>query len=92
MAHLEGRRVVHLHELFGDRVGDLAAAVAGVHAPQAGDANEDFATVLGPVEHPLRSRQQARIGFELAVRRKRHPKCVEFRIYRGGGELGIHGF
>ena len=42
MAHLEGRRVVELARLVGDRLDDLRPAVAGIDAPQAGGAVEDL--------------------------------------------------
>ena len=47
MAHLEGRRVVELAHLLGDRLDDLRPAVAGIDAPEAGGAVEDLAPVGG---------------------------------------------
>ena len=77
VAHLERRRVVHDFELPRDRLGDLAAAVTGVHAPQARGAVEDLPAVRRLVVHARRARQHARLGLELAVRRERHPVGVE---------------
>jgi hypothetical protein len=62
------------------------ATMTGVHAPQARDAIEHFAAVLGPVVHALGASQQPRIGLELSVRRERHPKCVEISGRRERGE------
>jgi hypothetical protein len=85
MAHLKGGREFHGAELLGHRLGDLAPAVAGVHAPQARDAIEHLAAVGGPVVHALGARQQPRISLELAVGRERHPEGVEIAGERAGG-------
>ncbi len=77
MAHLEGRRVVHLLELLGDRRLDLLAAVAGIHAPQAGRAVDDLAAFRRPVVDALGLRKHARVGLELPVRGERHEEGVE---------------
>ena len=69
VAHLERRREVHLGRLLGDRLDDLRPAVAGVDAPQAGDAVEDLAAVRRPVVHASRlaSRRGALLNWRLAV-------------------------
>ena len=80
VAHLERRGVVELDHRGRDRVGDLAAAVAGVDAPQAGGAVEHLAAVGREVMHALGAGEQARRGLELAVGRERHPP---------GGQIGV---
>ena len=99
MAHLERRRELHGAQLAPHRVGDLAPAVTGVHAPQPRDPIEHLATVRGPVMHPFGPRQQPRIRLELPIGGERHPECIE-RVARRGGRcvvrwdgagLGIHG-
>ena len=90
MAHLEGRRVVHLVELLGDRRLDLLAAVAGIDAPQAGRAVDDLAAFRRPVVHALGLGQHPRVLLELPVRRERHEEG--FEIVGGGlGGGGRHG-
>jgi hypothetical protein len=75
MAHLEGRRIVEFGGLVLDRLGDLRAAMAGVHAPQAGGAVHDLAAVGGGVMHILGAHEHARRLLELPVCRERHPEC-----------------
>ncbi len=77
MAHLEGGREVHDRGLLLDRLDDLAAAVPGVDAPQAGGAVQHLAVVVGVVEHALRAGEHARRGLERAVGREGHPEGVE---------------
>jgi hypothetical protein len=77
VAHLERRRVVHLRDLPAHRLGDLASAVARIHAPEPGDAVEDLAAFGRPVVHCGGLRQQARPRLELPVRRERHPEGFE---------------
>ena len=77
MAHLERRRVIERHQLALDRGGDLAAAVAGIDAPQAGRAVDHLAAVDGGVMHALGGGEQARLGLELPVGRERHPERFE---------------
>jgi hypothetical protein len=77
VAHLEGRRVVHLRDLPAHRLGDLLAAVARVHAPQARDAVEDLAPFRRPVVHPGGAREQPGLRLELAVGREGHPEGFE---------------
>ena len=77
MAHLERRRVVHARDLVADRLGDLLAAMAGVHAPEAGGAVQHLAPIMGGVMHVLRADEQARLAFELPVGGERHPEGFE---------------
>ena len=77
MADLEGRRVVELADLIGDRLDDLRPAVAGIDAPQAGGAVQHLAAVGGAVIHALRGDQHARRLLELPVGRERHPEGFE---------------
>ena len=95
MAHLEGRREIHLLQRARHGLADLLAAVAGIHAPQAGDAVEDLATIGRPVVHALGVGKDARLGLEMAVGRERHPVRFELLAGQGaGGEIfgtGVHG-
>ena len=76
MAHLERGREVELHQLLFDGSRDLAAAVAGVDAPEAGRAVDHLAAVDGGVVHALGGSEHARCGLELPVGRERHPERV----------------
>ncbi len=71
--HLERRGVIELGHRRRDRLGDFAAAVAGVDAPQAGGAIEHLAAFGGEIMHAFGAGEQARGGLELAVGRERHP-------------------
>ncbi|MNP17829.1 hypothetical protein D3C76_1102730 [compost metagenome] len=77
MAHLEGRGEVQLGDLPAHRLGDLAAAMAGVAAPEAGGAVEYLASVAAGEVHPFGAFQQARIGLELAVGGEGHPEVIK---------------
>ena len=77
MRHLKGGRIVECLELARDRLGDLAPAVPGVHAPQPGYGIEDLPAILRPVVHAARPREQSRARLELAVRREGKPECLE---------------
>ena len=87
MRHLERRREFHGAELLADSLGDFAATVAGIDAPQAGDGIEDLAPIGCPVVHAFGACEQTRLGLELAIRGERHPERFEV----GGGRLGRHG-
>src|SRR4051812_30727190 len=86
---LECRRVVHLKtgrviDGFGlllDRIDDRAATVAGVDGPQAGDAVENLAPIVGLVMHVLGRHQQTRRSLELPVCGEGNPQWIE--IQRG---------
>ena len=75
--HLKAGRVIHGLGLLFDRVHDRAAAVAGIDRPQAGNAVEHLAAVLGLVIHVLGGHQQAGCGFELAVGGEGDPQRIE---------------
>jgi hypothetical protein len=77
VAHLEGRCVVQLAGLLGNRLGDLRAAMAGVDAPQARRAIEDLAAIGGGVMHVLRADEHPRVLLELAVCGERHPESTQ---------------
>src|SRR3712207_6595762 len=77
MPHLERRGKIQRGELPPHRLGDLAAAVTGVHAPQACRAIEDLTVVIARVVHPFRPCEQAGRGFELTICREGHPVAVE---------------
>ena len=61
----------------GDRVGDFPAAVARIDAPQARNAIQYLAAIVGPVVHAFGACEQSRIVLELAVGGERHPEGVE---------------
>jgi len=85
MSHLERRRVVHDAGLFADGRGDRFAAMAGVHAPEAGGAVEDLSAVSGGIVHVFRGDEHARRALERAVRGKGHPQLFERRQRADGG-------
>jgi hypothetical protein len=85
MAHVEGRREVHLRNLLLHRGDDLRPAMAGVDAPETGLTVEDLASLGRPVMHAFGANQEPRRLLELPVRRVRHP---ERRLLQGGGEVG----
>ncbi len=88
VAHLEGRREVERRNLLRDRGDDFVAAVARIHAPEAGAAVQHFTSVRRAVIHALRRFQQARRGLELAVGGERHPE----RRHVVDDGAGSHGF
>ena len=77
VAHLERRREVALHQLTADGLRDLAAAMSGVHAPEARRSVQDLAPIGCGVAHAGGGAQQARRGLELPVARERHPEAVQ---------------
>jgi hypothetical protein len=77
MAHLKGRRIIEFGCLVLNRFGDLRAAVAGIHAPQACGAIQNLSAIGSGVIHVLGGHQHARRLLELPVGRKRHPKGGE---------------
>ena len=86
MAHLEGRRIIHLRHLVLHRLNDLVAPVPGVAAPKARRAVQHLTPVIGRVVHVLGADEQARIALELPVGCERHPEG--FHIVQA---LGIGG-
>jgi hypothetical protein len=86
MAHLEGRRVIHLLDLLGDRLGDLLAAVAGVAAPQARGAVEHLALVDGGVVHALGATN--RRGLDLNCRFAVNGIQKDSRLFGEGSNCG----
>jgi hypothetical protein len=79
VAHLKGRREIHLGGLCLHCRHNLVAAVAGVDAPQAGRAVENASSVVRQVIHPFCACQQARRALELTVRGKGHPERSHIR-------------
>ncbi len=77
MPVLEGRREIHLLDLTGDRLGDLAPAVAGIGAEQPRHRVEHLVAVMIRVIGALGAGEQAGIGLEMLVRRERHPLVFE---------------
>ena len=89
-AELERRRVVQRLGLFGDRRGNLGAAVAGIAAPHAGGGIDDLAAVDGDVMHILGAGEQPRRFLEGPVGGERHP--VRGKVVGdvdGGGEWAL---
>ena len=82
VAHLERGREVEGHQLTLDGRGDLAAAMAGVDAPQSGRAVDHLAPVDGGVMHALGGGEQPRRSLELPVGRERHPEGIELQGVR----------
>jgi hypothetical protein len=87
VAHLEGGRVVHRRRLPLDRLDDRLPAVPRVAAPQAREAVEDLAVVVGGVVHALGLHHHPRLRLEAAVRGERHPVGLEL----GGRESQLVG-
>ena len=76
MAHVERGREVEVRQLPLDGGGDLAAAMAGIDAPEAGRAVDHLAAVDGGVVHALGGSEQPRRFLELPVGRERHPERI----------------
>ena len=76
MAHVERGREVEVHQLPLDGGRDLAAAVAGIDAPEAGRSVDHLAAVDGGVVHALGGSEQPRRLLELPVGRERHPERI----------------
>ena len=91
VAQLEARGVVHDAGLAGNRIDDFLAAVAGVHAPQAGRAVQDLATVGRRVVHAFRCRQHAGMRLELFVGSEGHPEMGQVGQLGGGVHGGSRG-
>ena len=87
--HVEGRREIHFGGLLCNRLHDARPGVAGVDAPQPGDAVEDLAALGRPVVHARGLGKHPRVLLELPVGRERHPERVHRRLHRGGGRCGL---
>ena len=88
--HLERRRKVHLAGLLLDGLHDARAAVAGVHAPQAGGGVQHLPAAVVPVMHALSASQQAGFVLELPVGCERHPVGAEVLPADAGVLGGLH--
>ena len=77
MAELEVRHVVDLPELPDDGFGDLTAAMPGRAAEQTRCAIEYPVAAGRRIVQALSADQHARVGVEVAIRRKRHPVIGE---------------
>ena len=75
MAHLEGGGEIELAHHLADGADDLRLRMAARHAPQAGRTIEDGVAIDILVIHAFSRHQQAWVGLEIAVIRKRHPEC-----------------
>jgi hypothetical protein len=51
-------------------------AVTRIDAPETGRSVQNLAAIVGGVVHTQRRRHQSWPGFELAIRRKRHPQVI----------------
>jgi hypothetical protein len=99
MAHLEGRDIVHPRRLILDRPHDPRLIMAGIHAPEPGHGIQNLPAVGGGVVHAAGRDEQARIGLERPVGRKRHPIGLEIiggqsdigRVPVGAGQIGGRG-
>ena len=91
MAHVERGREVEVRQAALDGGGDLAAAVAGIDAPEAGRAVDHLAAVDGGVVHALGGSEQPRRFLELPVGRERHPERIGLQgvrlLMKGHGRL-----
>ena len=91
MAHVERGREVEVRQLPLDGGGDLAAAVAGIDAPEAGRTVDHLAAVDGGVVHALGGSEQPRRLLELPVGRERHPERIGLQgvrlLMKGHGRL-----
>mmetsp|Transcript_6064 Transcript_6064/g.24216 ORF Transcript_6064/g.24216 Transcript_6064/m.24216 type:complete len:373 (+) Transcript_6064:1199-2317(+) len=85
VGHLEGRRKVQLGRLLLDGLHDAGPVVAGIDAPQAGDAVQHLAALVVAKEHAVGLSQQPRRLLELAVGRERHPVGIQL------GNVSAHG-
>ena len=74
---LEWRAVVELEQLVVDRLGDFLAAVTRGDTEQSRRTVYHFLAVVIPVVHAFTSDEQTRVGLEVPVRRKGHPKVLE---------------
>ncbi|MCY1558902.1 hypothetical protein D9M68_958780 [compost metagenome] len=75
MAHLEGGREVQLAHHLADGADDFRLRMAARHAPQSRRAVEDGVAIDVLVVHAFGRHEQARVGLEITVVRKRHPEC-----------------
>ena len=91
MAHLEGGGVIEGFELPLYGSSDLFAAMSCVHAPKPGHAVEDLTPIGARVMHAFGGNKNARMGFELAVRRERHPISGKVELVWKGGLSLAHG-
>src|SRR5262245_45319985 len=91
MAHIERGREVEIGQAALDGGGDLAAAMAGIDAPEAGRAVDHLAALGGHVVHALGGSEQPRRLLELPVGRERHPERVSLQgvrlLMKGHGRL-----
>src|SRR5262245_64367108 len=76
MAHIERGREVEVGQAALDGGGNLAAAMAGIDAPEAGRAVDHLAAVDRDVMHALGGSEQPRRFLELPVGREGHPERV----------------
>ncbi len=89
VAHVEGRREVHLFQRLGHGLADFLAAMAGIDAPQAGDAVQDLAAIGRPVMHAPGVRKNAGLGLEVAVGAEGHPVRFELLAGQGAGAKSV---
>jgi hypothetical protein len=76
MAHLERGDEIEFGRLGLDRFDDPLLSVSGIDAPEPCHAVENPAAVLRDVVHAFGADEEARLGFELAIRRHRQPEWL----------------
>src|SRR5690606_38005976 len=76
---------IHLADLAAHRLGDFAAPVPGVAAPESGGTVQHLPSFGIGVEHAFGTLQHARPALELAVGGEGHPETVEADGGFGGG-------
>ena len=86
VAGLKSGGVVQCVQLLLDGLVDRLAVVACSHAPQAGDAVEDFFAVVGGEVHALGSHKHTRVLLEAAVGREGQPLVVHVQVGMGHGK------
>ena len=77
VAQLKRHRIIECFRLLLDRLNNLRMAVTGVATPQSGDGVQQLFALSRVAVHALRTRNHARMLFEVPVARKWHPICLQ---------------
>jgi hypothetical protein len=86
-AELERRCIIQGLSLFGDRGGNLGAAVTGIGASHARRGVDDLAAIDGKIVHVLGAGEEPRCFFEGPVGGEWHPMCGQIVGHIDGGGL-----